>query len=161
MSKKTNAMFNTFRQHWGHHSPSHGRPVEHKVLGEGGRKTHKNQNTCWFWHLFFLIKFVFIRARHFLVRGGSKKLHIFWLFFLRTTFFRLKFAEWGRFAISFWSLFGCWTSHKTGEQIGRAVWAVVLATHQMHVGFHKQRNLGGGFEDFLFSPLLGEMIQFD
>ncbi len=32
------------------------------------------------------------------------------------------------------------------------------------ISFHQAENndiLGGGFKDFLFSPLLGEMIQFD
>ena len=34
-------------------------------------------------------------------------------------------------------------------------------SQMIFVGFPDNHSLGGGFKDFLFSPLFGEMIQFD
>ena len=79
----------------------------------------------------FLINIVLIRARHFLV-GGQRSCMLFWSFFLKNDIFQIDVCGMGQICHKFLE-FGRWTSHKTGEQIGRAVWAVVLATHQMRV----------------------------
>lgn len=134
--QKTRAMFNAFRQLWGRHSPSHGRPVEHKVscwlihqplLGEGGRKNTQKPKHM---HLFF-DKHCFNKGTPILF-GGVKEVACFLVVFLKNDIFQIEVCRMGQICHKFLE-FGCWTSQKTGEQIGRAVWAVVLATHQMHV----------------------------